>query len=75
MRAQMLSFNHLFNPKMHGGGDALYAPHPPAVVVCHLLKISLGNPYLKILDLLKLFVADALIKKSTNLGLLPLKAF
>ena len=28
-----------------------------------LLKISLGNPYLKILDLTKLFIADAPMKK------------
>ena len=43
------------NPKM------LYAPPPPpAVVFCSLLKISLGNRYLKIRDL---FVADANMKK------------
>ena len=39
-----------------------------------LLKISLGNPYLKILDLTTLFVVDAPMKKSTNLVLLPLRA-
>ena len=35
-----------------------------AMVFCPLLKISLVNPYLKILDLAKLFVADAPIKKT-----------
>ena len=30
---------------------------------CPLLKISLGNPYLKILGLLKLFVANTPMKK------------
>ena len=35
----------------------------PTVVFCPLLKISFGNPYLKILDLQKLFVVDAAMKK------------
>ena len=33
------------------------------MVFCRLLKISLGNPYLKILDLSNLFVADAPMRK------------
>ena len=37
---------------------------PPALVFLPLLKISLVNPYLKILDLAKRFVADAPIKKT-----------
>ena len=36
-----------FNPFTHGRG-ALYAP--PSLFLCPLLKISRGNPYLKILD-------------------------
>ena len=47
-------------PFAHGGGG-LYAP--PSLIFCPLLKISLGNPYLKILDLTKLFIADASMKK------------
>ena len=43
-----------------GGGRC--TPLPP-LLLCPLLKISLGNPYLKILDLTKLFVADAPMKK------------
>ena len=43
------------NPLSHGGGGALYAP---PVVFCPLLKKSPGNPYLKILDLSQLLVAD-----------------
>ena len=35
-----------------------------------LLKISLGNPYLKILDLAKLFVVDAPYER-VNINLLP----
>ena len=47
-------------PFAHGGGA---------------LKISLGNPYLKILDLAKLFIADAPMKKnSKKLVLPPLRA-
>ena len=33
------------------------------LVFCPLFKISLGKPYLKILDLLKKFVANAPMKK------------
>ena len=33
------------------------------LVFCHLFKISLGNPYQKTLDLAKLFVTDAPMKK------------
>ena len=36
---------------------------PPILVFCPLLKISLGNPYLKILDLTKLFIVDTPMKK------------
>ena len=43
-------------------GGALYAPTP--VVLCLLLKKALDNPYLKILDIPQLFVADAPIKNS-----------
>ena len=43
-----------------GGGGALYAP--PSLAFCLLLKIILRHPYLKILDLANLFVADAPIK-------------
>ena len=49
--------------------------HSPAVVLCPLLKISLDNPYLKILDNSKHFVADALRKnKSKYLVEFPLRA-
>ena len=42
---------------------------------CPLLKISFGNPFLKILDLKRLFIADGPMKnKSTNLVLPPLRA-
>ena len=54
------------NPKIHGGGLCGFCP---------LLKISVGNPYQKILDLSKLFVADTPMKeKITNLVLLSLRA-
>ena len=48
---------------------ALYAPH--AVIFCPLHKTSLGNTYLKMFYLAKLFVADAPGKK---IVFLPLKA-
>ena len=47
-----------FNPLTYGQGRCT-----PLVVFCPLLKISLGNPNLKILDLSKLFVADATMEK------------
>ena len=51
----------------------LYAPH--CLGFCTLLKISSGNPCLKIISLAKLFVADAPKKKKLkNLVLPPLKA-
>ena len=53
------------NPKLHGGGGE------PDVVFCPLHKISLGNTYLKMFYLAKLFVADAPGKK---IVFLPLKA-
>ena len=39
------------------GGGTVRPPPPLALVFCPLLKLSLRNPYLKILDLAKLFVA------------------
>ena len=42
------------------GGGALYVP--PSLFLGLLLKISLDNPYLKILDLANLFAADVPIK-------------
>ena len=45
---------------MGGGGSCRSLP---ALIFCPLLKIFLVNPYLKILDLAKLFVADSPIKK------------
>mgnify|MGYP007023203391 CR=1 FL=1 len=44
------------------GGGALYAPSLPRFFF-PLLKKSLGNPYLKILYLAKLFVSDAPMKE------------
>ena len=41
-------------------------------VFCPALKISLGDPYLKILDLAKLFVADAPMKKKNKKNLVSL---
>ena len=38
---------------------------PPSLVFCSLLKTSLGNPYMKMLELLRIFVADA-PKKENN---------
>ena len=58
----------LLNPLKHWG--ALYAP--PSLAFCLLLKISWGNPYLKILYLGNLFVVDThMKKKSKNLVLTP----
>ena len=48
--------------KPWGGGGAVGPP--PCLGFCPLLKISFRNPYLKILDLSKLFVADAPMKKN-----------
>ena len=39
---------------------------PLSLVFPPVLKISLGNPYLKILDLTKLFIADAPMKKKNQ---------
>ena len=44
-----------------------------ADVFCPFLKISLGNPYLKILTISKLFVADAPKKRKKTLILPPLR--
>ena len=54
--------DYVLNPFPQGGT----APPPPPLFFCPLLKISLGNPYLKILELTKLFIADAPIKKIEN---------
>ena len=51
-------------------GEGLYAP--PFLPFCFLLKISLGDPYLKILDLANLFVAVAHIKKIKKFSFTPL---
>ena len=48
------------------------AVRPPPLFFCPSLKIFLGNSYLKILDLSKLFVADTPIKKSQQLYFYPL---
>ena len=56
-----LGNNVHFNPVNHGVGGALFAP--PSISFCHLLKIIVRHPYLKILDLASRFVADALMKK------------
>ena len=51
-------------PQPMGGGEAGGSCRPlPALVFCPLLKISLVNPYLKILVPAKLFVAVAPMKK------------
>ena len=41
-------------------------PPPPPLFSCPVLKISLGNPSLKIIDLTKLFIADAPMKKNSK---------
>ena len=55
-----------FNPLNHGEGRYT------AMVFCPLLKISLRNPYLKFLDLAKLFVAVAPITKKSLIKFYPL---
>ena len=62
-----------FNPLTHwgGGGLALYAP--PSLFLCLLLKMSGGNPSLKIIDLA--FVTDVPMKNtSKKMFPLPLRA-
>ena len=59
------------NSQCGGGGGGPVGRPPPALVFCPLLKISLFNPYLKILDLAKHFVADAPIKKYNKKIFLP----
>ena len=49
----------------------MFTHGPPPLCFCPLLKISLGNSYLKILDLTKLFVADALMKLIKRLSVTP----
>ena len=64
--------NHALTPQTMGGGGAVRL-HP--LSFCPLLKIIMRHPYLKSLDLAKLFVADApMKKKSRNLVLPPLRA-
>jgi len=48
-----------------GWGRRRCTPLPP-LPFCLLLKISLGNPYLKILYLANIFVADASMKKENE---------
>ena len=56
-----------------GGGGAVRPP--PPLDIWFLLKISLGNPYQKILDLPKLFAVDAPIKKKIKkIVILPRRA-
>ena len=65
----------MLNPATYGGGASCRPPQsPPALVFCPLHKISLVNPYLKILDRAKLFVADAPIKKIQKIVLPPLRS-
>ena len=59
------------NPWYWGGGR--FTP-PSPLVYCTLLKISLGNSYLKTRDLAILFVADAPMKKNSKFSLPPLRA-
>ena len=57
------------NPLNHGGGGGAVRP---SLSFGLLLKIIFRHPYLKILDLASLFVADApMKKKSRNLVLPP----
>ena len=53
---------HILLPPSPMRGGGMYAP-PPSLVFCPLLKLSVGIPYLKILNLAKLFVADAPMKQ------------
>jgi len=50
---------------MEGGGGAVRPPLP--CFFCPLLKIPLDNPYLKIVDIKKLFIADAPMKKNQKI--------
>ena len=60
------------NSGTHGGGDV---HTPPSLFLCLFLKISLGNTYLKILDLANLFVADVPKKRKIPILVpLPLRA-
>ena len=43
------------------------------VAFCPLLKISLGNPYLKIFELSKLFVTDVFMKKKKSKNIVLLR--
>ena len=53
-----------------GGRCTVYAP--PSFSFCLLLKIIMRHPYLKILDLANLFVADAPMKKIKKFSFTPL---
>ena len=57
---------YCINPATYGGGEGGPLAPPLFLVICPLLKISLVNPYLKKLDLAKLFVTDAPIKKKIH---------
>ena len=48
---------------------------PPSIFLCLLLKVSWDNPYLKILDLANLFVADVPMKKINKKNWLPSEQF
>ena len=51
--------NSILTIQAKGGGGTV---RPHLLFFCPLLKIALGNPYLKILELTKNFVADAPMK-------------
>ena len=53
------------NPLSHGGGGR--CTPPPSLSFCLLLKIFIRHPYLKILYLANLFVADAPMKKNQEI--------
>ena len=65
LRNALKGASKVFNPFVLGGGGLFFNP---------LLKISLVNPYLKILDLTQLFIADATMKKKSKIWFTPLRA-
>ena len=67
---QYNSINNL-NPLSYGEGALYSVRPPPSLVFCPLLKISLGNPYLKILDLKNLLMRMPLWKKKSKKIVLP----
>ena len=58
------------SPLSHWGGAGGRCT-PPSLPFCLLLKIIMRHPYLKILDLVNLFVADAPMKKKSRNLVLP----